>query len=111
MQETFIHFTLHCCNIRTYSHQLCTDVTITSTGPYLTVSDLGVAVSVRSEDTSQCSDAGGVLKGGMVRQRAVKVSLNLLCGQAALTHRLLHQAGVIALMRLQLGGRICTKQR
>lgn len=87
------------------------DVSITSTGLYLTVSDLGVAVSVRCEDASQCSDAGGVLKGGMVRQRAVKVSLNLLCGQAAVTHRLLHQAGVITLMRLELGGCVCTNQR
>lgn len=89
-------------------HYLCTDVTRL---PHLTVSDLGVAVSVGGEDTSQCRDAGGVLEGGMVRQRAVKVPLNLLRGQAALAHRLLHQAGVIALMRLQLGGRICTNQR
>lgn len=69
---------------------------------HLTVSDLGVAVSVGGEDTSQRSDAGGVLKGGVVRQRAVKVPLNLLCGQVAVAHRLLHQAGVIALVGLQL---------
>lgn len=69
---------------------------------YLAVSDLGVAVSVGSEDPSQRCDAGGVLEGRMVGQRAVKVPLDLLCGQAALTHRLLHQAAVITLVRLQL---------
>ncbi len=78
---------------------------------YLAVPDLGVAVSVSGEDASQCSDAGGVLEGGMIRQRAVKVPLDLLCGQAAVAHRLLHQVGVITLMRLQLCGRICTNQR
>lgn len=68
-------------------------------------------MSVGGEDTSQCGDAGWVLKGRVVRQRAVKVPLDLLCGQAALAHRLLHQAGVIAPMRIQLGGRVCTEQR
>lgn len=79
--------------------------------PHLAVSDLGVAVSVGGENTSQSRDTGGVLEGGVVRQRAVKVPLDLLRGQAALAHRLLHQAGVIALMGIQFGGCICTNGR
>lgn len=81
----------HCCGIWTPTRLL-----------YLTVSDFGVAVSVGGENTPQRSDASGVLEGRVVRQRAVKVSLNLLRGQAALAHRLLHQTAVVALMGLQL---------
>lgn len=89
----------HCCSIWTPTRLL-----------YLTVSDFGVAVSVGGEDAPQRSDAGGVLEGRVVRQRAVKVSLDLLRGQAALAHRLLHQVAVVALMGLQLRGSIYTKR-
>lgn len=78
--------------------------------PHLTVSDLGVAVGVGGEDAAERGDAGGVLEGGMVGQRAVQVPLDLVGGQAALAHRLLHQAGVVALVRVQVGGRVCTAQ-
>lgn len=72
----------------------------------LTVADLGVAVSVRREDAPERGDAGGVLEGRVVRQRAVQVPFDLLRGQAALPHGRLDQAGVVALMRLELGGRV-----
>lgn len=52
----------------------------------LTVSDLWVAVSVGSQDAPERCDAGGVLEGGMVRQRAMEVPLNLVCGQVAPAH-------------------------
>lgn len=65
-------------------------------------------MSVSGEDTPECSDAGGVLEGRMGRQGAVKVSLDLLGGHGALTHGLLHQAGIVALVGLQLRGRVCT---
>lgn len=84
---------------------------VTRTHAYLAVSDLGVAVGVGGEDAPQRGDAGGVLEGGVVRQRAVEVALDLLRGQAAVAHRLLHQAAVVALMGLQLRGGICTTQR
>lgn len=54
--------------------------------PDLTVSDLWVAVSVGGEDTSESCDASGVLKSGVVWQRAVKVPLDLLCGQVVVAH-------------------------
>ena len=66
-------------------------------------------MSVGGEDPSESSDARGVLEGRVVRQRAVEVPLDLLGGEAALAHGLLHQAGVVALMRLQLRGSICTE--
>lgn len=74
------------------------------TVPHLTVADFGVAVGVGGEHPPECGDAGGVLEGGMVRQRAVEVALDLVRGQAALAHRLLHQLGVVALVGLQVGG-------
>lgn len=58
-------------------------------------------MSVGGEDAPESSDAGGVLEGGVVWKGAVEVSLDLLCGQAALAHRLLHQFAVVALMGLQ----------
>lgn len=85
-------------------------IRITS-GSHLTVSDLWVAVCIGREDASERSDAGGVLESRVVRQGTVKVSLNLICGQVAVSHRLLHQAGVVALMGLQLRGGICTGQQ
>lgn len=76
---------------------------------YLTVSDLWVAVSVGGEDSPERGDAGGVLESRVVRQRTVQVALDLIRSQVAVAHRLLHQAGVVALVGVQLGARICTK--
>lgn len=77
---------------------------------YLTVTDFGVAVSVGGEDAPQRGDAGGVLEGGVGWEGAVEVSLDLLRGQAALAHRLLHQFAVVTLVGLQLRSRICNKR-
>lgn len=41
---------------------------MTNTAAYLTVSDLWVAVSIRSEDAPECSNARWVLESGMVWQ-------------------------------------------
>lgn len=61
-------------------------------------------MGVSGEHPSERGDAGGVLEGGVVGQRAVEVALDLIRGQAALAHRLLHQLGVVALVGLQVGG-------
>lgn len=68
-------------------------------------------VSVRGQDAPESGDPSGVLEGGMVGQGAVQVTLDLVRGQVALTHRLLHQAGVVTLVRRQLRGRVCRKRR
>lgn len=68
----------------------------------LTVTDLGVAVSVGGEDAAERCDARGVLEGGVVGEGAVQVALDLLRGQAALPHRRLHQFAVVAFVGLQL---------
>lgn len=56
------------------------------TVPHLAVADLGVAVGVGGEHPPERGDAGGILEGGVVGQRAVEVALDLVCGQAALAH-------------------------
>ena len=77
-------------------------------GSYLAVSDLSVAVGVGGEHPPQGGDAGGVLEGGVVREGAVEVPLNLLRGQGALAHGPLHQVRVVALVGGQLRHRACT---
>lgn len=63
---------------------------------YLTVSDVGISECVGSEDPAEGSDAHLVLKGRVLRQRAVQVPLDLLCRQVVLAHRLLHQVFVVS---------------
>lgn len=75
---------------------------------HLAVADLGVAVGVSGQHPPERGDAGGVLEGRVVGQRAVEVALDLVRRQAALTHRLLHQLGVVALVGLQVGGGVWT---
>ena len=77
---------------------------------YLAVSDLGVAVGIGGEHPPEGGDAGGVLEGGVVREGAVEVPLDLLCGQGALAHGPLHQVGVVTLVGGQLRHRACTQE-
>ena len=62
---------------------------------YLAVADVGVAEGIGGEHPSERGDAHLVLEGGVLGQRAVQVPLDLLRGQIAAAHGLLHQLGVI----------------
>lgn len=63
---------------------------------YLAVSYFGVPVRVRREHPPQGSDPRLALEGWVLGQRAVQVTLNLLCRHAALAHGCLHQMHVVA---------------
>lgn len=53
---------------------------------YLTVSNVWVSECIGSEDPAEGSDAHLILKGGVLRERAVQIPLYLLCCQVVLAH-------------------------
>lgn len=75
----------------------------------LAVSDLRVAVGIRSEQTPQCGDARVVLEGRVVGQRSMQVALDLLCGQAAHAHGGLQQACILVLVGRQFRRSTCPR--
>lgn len=62
---------------------------------YLAVADARVTGGVGSEHTAQGSDAHLILEGAVLGHGAVKVPLDLLCGQRAAPHCLLHQLSIV----------------
>lgn len=63
---------------------------------YLTVSDVWISEGVGSEDPAKGGDAYLILKGRVLRERAVQVPLYLLRRQVVFAHRLLHQVLVVS---------------
>ncbi len=66
---------------------------------YLTVADVGVSERVGCEDPAEGSDAHLILKGWVLRERAVQVPLYLLCCQVVSAHRLLNQVFIVSRVR------------
>ncbi len=73
---------------------------------HLAVADGGVSEGVRGQHAAQRGDPRLVLEGWMLRQRAVQVALDLLCGGAGFSSAFLQQIRVVAGMSCQRGARV-----
>lgn len=77
---------------------------------HLTVSDVWVSESVGGEDPAEGGDAHLVLKGRVLGERAVQISLYLLRGQVVFAHGLLHQVFIVSWVSGHLVDRPCSER-